>query len=98
MQFALDLVHQLVTFIRHLCKRTDIFHDVQQESKQQSDYAEGMHISPNISLRPLCPTRWTVKASAINSVICNYEHLMITLERIQSDRRTPTGNCNSQLK
>jgi len=98
MQFALDLVHQLVTFIRHSCKRTDIFHDVQQESKQQSDYAEGMHISPNISLRPLCPTRWTVKASAINSVICNYEHLMMTLECIQSDRRTPTGNCNSQLK
>jgi hypothetical protein len=94
-QAALDLVHQLVTFVRHSCKRTDVFHDVQEESSRQSNTADNttntsISPSPSTSLRPLCPTRWTVKASAINSVICNYEHLMLTLDRIQADRLTST--------
>jgi len=93
MQIALDVVHQLVPFIRNSCKRTDLFRDVQQESSEEFSTAMDTCTSPrspSISLRPLCPTRWTVKASAINSVVCNYEHLMQTLDRIQADRVTPT--------
>ena len=98
MQIALDVVHQLVPFIRNSCKRTDLFHDVQQESSEQfsavadtfTSPSSTIQRSPSISLRPLCPTRWTVTASAINSVVCNYEHLMQTLDRIQADRGTPT--------
>jgi hypothetical protein len=95
LQTALDIVHQLVTFVRNSCKRTDLFRDVQQEAIQQLTSAGDTLTSPSPSssirsLRPLCPTRWTVKASAISSVICNYEHLMVTLDRVQADRATPT--------
>jgi len=73
-QTVLDVVHQLVPFIRNSCKLTDLFRDVQQESSEQfsatMDTCSSTR-SPSISLRPLCPTRWTVKASAINSVVCN---------------------------
>ena len=42
------------------------------------------------SLRPLCPTKWTVRGTSISSVICNYEHLIQTLDEIQADVKTPT--------
>ena len=34
------------------------------------------------SLRPLCPTRWTVQAESLSSVIANYEVLQELLEEI----------------
>ena len=33
-------------------------------------------------LRPLCPTRWTVRTASINSVLSNYAVLMDTMEEI----------------
>ena len=35
------------------------------------------------SLRPLCPTRWTVRHSAISSIFVSYQALISTLEVIQ---------------
>ena len=35
------------------------------------------------SLRTLCPTRWTVRHSAINSILLNYEVLLRTLETVE---------------
>lgn len=35
-----------------------------------------------VSLRPLCPTRWTVKAKSFESVIHNYEALLDMLQSI----------------
>jgi hypothetical protein len=96
LKHALDAVHQLVTFIRNSGKRQDLFADVQQQ--QQSDeydelqdyHTEHLPVNKTISLRPLCLTRWTVRATAIDSVVCNYEQLMHTLERIETDRATPS--------
>ena len=34
-------------------------------------------------LRPLCPTRWTVRHSAIDSILKNYHNLMSSLNIIQ---------------
>ena len=36
------------------------------------------------SLKPLCPTRWTVKHKTFQSVLVNYEPLLETLDRISS--------------
>ena len=36
------------------------------------------------SLRPLCPTRWTVKHKAFESVLINYEPLLQSLDMISS--------------
>ena len=35
------------------------------------------------SLRMLCPTRWTVRHTSIDSIICNYQLLQTALEEIQ---------------
>jgi hypothetical protein len=90
LKHALDIVHQLVTFIRNSGKRQDIFADVQLQSAQSNEEHQGQPIKNAVSLHPLCPTRWTVRASAINSDVCNYEHLMQTLDDIQADRTTPS--------
>ena len=92
---SFDIVHQLVAFIRNSDKRQDVFIGVTMNLEGcDEDEVEGVQhhddvsVNRNISLRPLCPTRWTVRASAINSVVCNYEHLMQTLDRIEADRTT----------
>ena len=36
------------------------------------------------SLRPLCPTRWTIKHKTFQSVLMNYEPLLGTLDTISS--------------
>jgi hypothetical protein len=104
LQNALDIVHQLVAFVRNSCKRQDIFTSVQQQSDSDQDWdnqeqqiasAPVSRNTCNTTLRPLCPTRWTVRACAINSVVCNYDHLMQTLERIQADRTTPTDAAST---
>lgn len=96
LQSALDLVHHLVSFIRLSCKRTDVFTNVQMASQFDDEAANiSRQINPGISLRPLCPTRWTVRASAINSVVVNYEHLLETLQRVHEDRTTPSDAAST---
>ena len=89
---TLEFVQHVVTFIRNSGKRTDILRDVQTQFEYKEN--EERHVTaPMTNLRPLCPTRWTVRASAINSVVCNYEHLMETLERIVADRKTTSDTA-----
>ena len=75
LQTALDITHKLVSFIKISTKRRHILYKV--KLKQKNEIA-----SPNnsMSLRSLCPTWWTVKASAIESVIHNYKILLETLD------------------
>ena len=40
---------------------------------------------PGTSLRPLCPTRWTVRTAAIESVLRNYPALLEALETISNE-------------
>lgn len=40
---------------------------------------QSQHSYNSPSLKPLCPTRWTVRTAAINSVLTNYEVLCDTL-------------------
>ena len=45
--------------------------------------------SPSLpSIKPLCPTRWTVRTSAVDSVLRNYLVLMEALEKISEDACT----------
>ena len=60
----------------------------------QSDN-DNITVMTKSSLRPLCPTRWTVRGTSISSVICNYEHLIQTLDEIQADVKTPTDALNT---
>ena len=37
---------------------------------------------PSPPIRPLCPTRWTVRAESLSSIIANYEVLQELMEEI----------------
>ena len=67
---------ELVKLIKFSQKRTTLF----QTMKSQ--------MSPNsCNLRPLCPTRWTVRNGAITAVLNNYSTLQSTLEEIHDTGR-----------
>ena len=62
---ALDLVNELVKFVKLSPKRHYLFETIK------------LQISPETNnLCPLCPTRWTVRTGAIDSVITNYKYLV----------------------
>ena len=63
MTFVLDLV-QLIKFSP---KRTSLFDSLRKDMAINSNDSE---LTP--SLRPLCPTRWTVRHSSIDSILQNY--------------------------
>lgn len=42
-------------------------------------------------MRPFCPTRWTVKALSLNSVIHNYKNLTQYFEELAETDRTESG-------
>ena len=73
---ALDLVMCVSQLIRYSPKRMTLFQAL------QSQLAHG-----SASLKPLCPTRWTVRTGAIQSVLCNYSILCEALEQINAETR-----------
>ena len=66
----------LAEVIRCSPKRSSLFQSMQSQLSYNSP-----------SLKPLCPTRWTVGTAAINSVPTNYEVLCDTLCQIKREGR-----------
>ena len=60
---SLELVREVSQFIRFSPKRLSLFESMQSQLS---------HSSPSPSLKPLCPTRWTVRTGAINAVIMKF--------------------------
>lgn len=68
---ALTVTTELASIIRASPKRLGQFRHLQEE------------LSPGLpGLKPLCPTRWTVRTEAIHAVIMNYSVLCNELEKI----------------
>ena len=75
---CMDFIFQLVQLIKFSPKRLSLFERV----RKQVTLAEGdSALTP--SLRTLCPTRWTVRHSAIDGILTNYQALMSTLHVVQ---------------
>ena len=73
---ALDLVMELSQFIRFSPKRSTLFQSLQ------------VQLTPGApSLKPLCPTHWTVHTRAIEAVISNYQVLTTALIEIHDSGR-----------
>ncbi len=70
---ALDTTHELTKLIKFSPRREEIF----RELKKQHDLLNDYH---SAGMRLLCPTRWTVRADALASIISNYEVLLKTWE------------------
>lgn len=75
---CMDFISQLTQLIKLSPKKLNLFESVRKQVVINDSEAT---LSP--SLRPLCPTRWTVRHSAIDSILKNYQSLKSTLEAVQ---------------
>ena len=72
------LVFELGKLIKFSPKRSTLFSTLNKQLGFNSDKnATGR------SLRTLCPTRWTVRHTAIESVLLNYDPLKATLDEVE---------------
>ena len=69
---ALDFVMEVSQLIRFSPKRLSLFETLQSQVCDSSVK----------SLKPLCPTRWTVRTTAFDAVLSNYSVLGVALEQI----------------
>ena len=72
----MDFIYELVQLIKFSPKRLYVF-----DSLRQNVVISGGEATPR--LRTLCPIRWTVQHTSINSILLNYEILLSTLEEVQ---------------
>lgn len=68
---ALDLVIEICKLIKYSPKRSLVF----QRCKEDLSI-------PGTGLRPLCPTRWTVRNIALEAILRNYPALLEAFEQI----------------
>jgi hypothetical protein len=69
------VIQELSNLIKYSGKRKSLLEKIRQDLSSEGP-----------SLRPLCPTRWTVKAKSFGSVLLNYEALLETLHTIVSEK------------
>jgi hypothetical protein len=84
---VLDIIRELINFMRDSPKRCRLFDEV----KSQLPELDESHLSRSMSLRPLCPTRWTVRTASLSSVSTNYTALLQTLNDITTQCRDDSG-------
>lgn len=77
---ALELVREIAKLIRFSPKRAHLFGKNLAESE-----------SEGVTLKPLCPTRWTARTGAIGAVLTDYSVLMETLDEVHQTTRDEYG-------
>ncbi len=73
--YCIDFIMQLVQLIKFSPKRLHLFLSIQKQISLRDS-----------SLKPLCPTRWTVRHFAIDGVLKNYKALVSCLQEVQEGR------------
>lgn len=68
MNSTLETTHEITKLVKLSPRREAIFKEIQQESEMSSG-AKGK------TIKLLCPTRWTVRADSLLSIIENYSTL-----------------------
>ena len=72
---VMEFIHNLVQLIKFSPKRLFAFDSLRKDAAIRSGESTS-------ALRTLCPTRWTVRHGAINSILMNYETLLKTLDSV----------------
>jgi len=70
MKAALETTHEITKVIKYSPRRQNLFDSIKEELA-----------SSDPGIRVLCPTRWTVQADSMKSIICNYEVLVELWEK-----------------
>ena len=77
---CMEFILQLDKLIKLSPKRLNLFETTRKEITFASDGKSQLSCP---ALRTLCPTRWTVRHSAIDSIIKNYQAVMAVLEVVE---------------
>ena len=80
MRNAIDITREIAKLINFSPKRSHLFN----EKLAQEEHG--------VSLKPLCPTRWTVRTVAIEAILKDYSVLMDTLEEVSETTRDEYGS------
>ena len=88
---CIEFNFHLVQLIRFSPKRLNLFESFRSEISLGDD-----SVLPS-SLRPLFPTRWTVRHSAIDSILKNYQALLSALQVIQQGHDEYTAKARGLL-
>jgi len=76
----------------------DLIHFI-RESPKRLTWFTGFQDSNAKALRPLCPTRWTMRISSVQSIMDNYSELLLFLEDMSETERGDAGSkSNGYLK
>ena len=92
MSDVLDHAMEICKLLKFSPRRDAIFNKIKAE------------ISPSVpGIRPLCPTRWTVCASALESILLNYQALEETWEEAidvvkQADVKARINGVTAKMK
>ena len=70
---SISLIEDITQLILNSPKRHLVFQRIQTDSAPDAS-----------NLRPLCPTRWTVRTGSINSILENYQVLIETFQEISA--------------
>lgn len=76
---ALQTVREISNLIRYSPKRLHLF-------SKKLQISEG-----GVTLKPLCPTRWTARTSAIHAILINYSLLIEMLEEVHESTHDEYG-------
>ncbi len=71
MKNALDTAYELIKLIKKSPRRDAVFQRIKEQLPEDT-----------MGIRVLCPTRWTVRAQALQSIITNYEPLQMLWEEL----------------
>lgn len=84
MRDIMHLAKDLINTVRESPKRSNLFKDISQGST---------------GLRPLCPTRWTMRASSMQQIIKNYDFLLQFFDEFSGENKTDAGaKCSGYVE
>lgn len=87
---ALNVTKDIVNFVRRSPKRLNIAEKLSFDSSINSP-----------RLKPLCPTRWTVRASSMNSLLVNYQLVKSVMQEVveqKGDSGVKAGGWLNQME
>ena len=79
---AMNQIKDLINFVRESPKRLTWFQEFQDSDS-------------NLMLRPLCPTRWTMRISSIVIVVANCNKLLLFPEDMSNSEKGDLGSKSS---
>jgi hypothetical protein len=86
----MEFAYELIQLIQFSPKRLTLFNSIRSQAA-----LDGGVSTP--SLRSLCPTRWTVRHSSLNSILLNYTTIIETLDEVRKGKDEYAAKANGLL-